>query len=257
MNIFTSCYTDKGNIKKINQDSVSLKVVNSPAGRIVFGIVCDGMGGLEQGELASKEMVVALNNWFVTQFAQMISDQSFSEEKLFEQWQSVIDAINERIGLYASKQGMMMGTTLSAALLFGNQFFLCHVGDSRIYKIDERVEQLTLDHTLVAQEVREGLITEEQALIDPRRSVLLQCVGASESVYPQYVSGTVTTPSTFVLASDGFVHKVLEEEMRLYLHADNVNDKEDASVKCEELVKLAMERGERDNITVAAIFIKE
>ena len=256
MEIIASYYTDVGSVKEINQDSLSVKVVNSPRGKIVFALVCDGMGGLEQGELASKEVVVAFNNWFPTQFAQMVAENSFSQENVYDQWQDLIEVMNSRLSEYADNQGMMMGTTLSVLLVYKGDYFICHVGDSRIYQIDQSVNRLTLDHTLVAQEVEMGRLTEEEALVDPRRSILLQCVGASGVIEPQYEKGTITGGVTFLLASDGFTHMISEEELYEYFRPEALTDKNTITDICEKATCLVKNRGERDNITVIAVVMK-
>lgn len=257
MEIITSYYTDVGTTKQINQDSLSVKVVNSPDGKIVFALVCDGMGGLEQGELASKEVVVAFNDWFATDFASMVVDHTFSEDKIYKQWKQLICKVNQEIGYHAAEQGIMMGTTLSALLIYKGWYYICHVGDSRIYMIEKDVEQITEDQTVVAQEIEMGRIKKEQALKDPRRSILLQCIGASQVIEPQFESGIIRNDVTFLLASDGFVHLISEEEIYKKLQVDRIKDKEYATEVCQELTILAMQRGERDNITVVVIAIKE
>lgn len=256
MDIFASYYTDVGNVKEINQDSLSVKVVNSPRGKIVFAIICDGMGGLQQGELASKEVVVAFNNWFAVQFARLVADNTFSPEIVLEQWKEVTEVMNSRLGEYAEQQGMMMGTTVSALLVYKGEFFVYHIGDSRIYQINDSVKMITQDQTLVAQEIRMGRLTEEQAKIDPRRSILLQCVGASEEITPQFETGVITEDTTFLMSSDGFVHLISEEEIFEKFCPETLNGKDIIAQTCEETTKLVMERGERDNITVVAIVLK-
>lgn len=256
MDIFASYYTDVGNVKKVNQDSLSVKVVNSPRGKIVFAIVCDGMGGLEQGELASKEVVMAFNNWFAVQFAKDVAANTFSPEIALEQWKEVTEIMNSRLGEYAVQQGMMMGTTVSILLVYRGEYFIFHIGDSRIYQIAKSVTRITQDQTLVAQEIRMGRLTEEQAKVDPRRSILLQCVGASGEIIPQFETGVVTEDTTFLLSSDGFVHLISESEIYEYFHPEVLTDKEHIARNCELTTKLVMGRGERDNITVVAVVFK-
>lgn len=257
MDIIAACYTDAGSIKEMNQDSLSVKVVNSPNGKILFAIVCDGMGGLEHGEVASREVVVAFNNWFSNQFAQMVTQDSFSTAQVFEQWRMLIIGMNERISEYADGLGMKMGTTVSAMLVYQGEYFICHVGDSRIYRICHSVEQLTKDQTLVEQEVVLGKLTKEEAMVDPRRSILLQCVGASGVVEPQFDTGEITEETTFILSSDGFVHLISNEEIYEVFAPGQIRDKEMLSKRCEKMVKRVMERGEKDNITVIAAVCKQ
>lgn len=257
MEIIASCYTDAGTTKKINQDALSIQIVDSPQGKIVMAVVCDGVGGLKFGERASREMVQIFHKWFTTEFARMVRDGMVTRERLFHQWQQWIDRANYRLKTYAKNQGKRMGTTLSVLLICCNKYYICHVGDSRIYQIDNSIHKLTTDHTLVAQEVAMGRLTKEQAQIDSRRNVLLQCVGASEMVKPQFDHGSVTGDVTFLLSSDGFVHQLTEVEIYNYFYPKMLSDKEQLTEVCKSTTKLLMERGESDNITVVAIVYKE
>ena len=108
MGIFASYYSDKGIVKQVNQDSLSVKIVNSPKGKIVFALVCDGMGGLSQGEVASKEVVVAFNNWFATRFSDMVIGDCFSKDALYEQWQEIAETLNDKLDRYANNRDMMI-----------------------------------------------------------------------------------------------------------------------------------------------------
>lgn len=257
MEIIAGYYTDKGQTKKINQDSLGIRIVDSPQGKIAFAIICDGMGGLQQGELASKEMVIALNNWFATEFAQMIEQDEFSARNLVNQWEALIIAANKRISEYAEEHRMMMGTTVSALLIYKEKYYVCHVGDSRIYEIGKDIWQVTEDHTLVALEVKLGKLTPEQAKKDTRRNILLQCVGASEKVEPQFACGAIEEDTTFLLSSDGLVHEISEEELYQTFKPQKIKHQQKADEKCEAVTRLVMERGERDNISVIALVVKK
>lgn len=257
MEIIASCYTDAGTTKNINQDALSIQIVDSPQGKIVMAVVCDGMGGLAFGERASRETVQIFHNWFTTQFAQMVEEGTITKERLFHQWQEWIDKANYRLKVYAKNQGKKMGTTLSALLIYCGEYYICHVGDSRIYRIDDSVHKLTTDHTLVAKEVAMGRLTKEQALVDARRNILLQCVGASEVVKPQFDHGRMTGDVTFLLSSDGFVHLITEDEIYGYFRPERLSNKAQLTEICESTTKLLMKRGESDNITVIAVAFKK
>lgn len=256
MEVLASYYTDAGNVKSVNQDSLSIKVVNSPHGRIIFAIVCDGMGGLKQGELASKEVVVSFDQWFQMSFARMIVDDAVTEEQIYSEWKQQIEEVNQRLQMHTAQSGEMLGTTMTVLLIYEGRYYVCHVGDSRIYEIRQQLQLLTEDHTLVNQEVQMGLITKEQAKKDSRRSVLLQCVGASEVVMPQLISGNIVEDTTFILCSDGFVHEISEKEIHGRFRPEVMSDKEDIAGACKKTAQLVMSRGERDNITVIGIVLK-
>ncbi len=257
MKIMISCCTDAGTIKAINQDALSVKLVNSPLGEIVLAVVCDGVGGLDFGEQASRETVMAFHNWFATEFPALTKDAADIQKGLFSQWEKLIGQLNGRLKTFAESQGKRMGTTLSALLICQEEYYLCHVGDSRIYRIDDSVHKLTVDHTLVERELKRGILTAEQARVDKRRNVLLQCIGASSKVEPQFSQGQIQADTTFLISSDGFVHLISEEELYEYFYPGQITDKEQLSGLCRQTVQTLMNRGEQDNITVIAVAVKE
>lgn len=256
MKAMASYYTDAGNVKSINQDSLLVKIVSSPYGRIVFAVLCDGMGGLEQGELASKEAVLAFDKWFQKDFVRMLVIGVVTENEIYYEWEKQIDLVNQRLHVHTSRSGEMLGTTLTVLLIYKSRYYICHVGDSRIYKVDKELQIMTIDHTLVAHELQMGILEPEQVKDDPRKNVLLQCVGASIAIEPQLTSGEIAEDVSFILCSDGFVHKISQNEMYNRFRPERLNNKNDITNACELLSKLAMKRGERDNITAIGIVLK-
>lgn len=256
MEVITAFCNEIGNVKKVNQDSLSIKVLGTTQGKVIFAMVCDGMGGLEQGELASKEVIIVFNQWFQSAFIKTVSEGRFSKDWLWRQWEQQIAKIKHKMKEYGSRFHIAMGTTLSALLIYQNHYYICHVGDSRIYRVCEEFEQLTEDHTYVAQEVRMGRMTAEQSKTDARRNVLIQCVGTSGEVYPQLLSGEITDNATFLLCTDGFMHMVSEQEMWEHFAPEKLWRKEDVEKACRELTRVAMQRGEVDNITVVGIVVR-
>lgn len=134
------------------------------------------------------------------------------------------------------------------------KYLIGHVGDSRVYRItDTELEVLTLDQTLMAQKVRNGTMTQEEAERDPRRNMLLQCVGASKTVEPDYINGTISANECYMLCSDGFRHVVTADEIK-DTFAPSINMTEDAmKSNIVKLVELNKERGETDNITAILV----
>ena len=140
---FSAVYnTDVGIKKKTNQDSLAIKIADTPNGQVVFSLVCDGMGGLAKGEVASKEVITAFCNWFDTQFVEMVDNNSFSEELLRYQWIRLAVEQNEKIKAYGEQNGFMLGTTISAILIYREMYYILHVGDSRVYEITSGIRRL-------------------------------------------------------------------------------------------------------------------
>ena len=216
--------------------------------------VCDGMGGLAKGELASREVIMAFCQWFDEKLTDMVLTNSFTVAKLRDDWNSIILSQNMRLGKYGAENNLMLGTTVSALLMLNDEFYIVHVGDSRIYEMTrDGPRMLTNDQTFVAREVAMGRMTPEQAKIDPRRSVLLQCVGASPVVEPDFVKGHLKKDAVYMLCSDGFRHQISDEEMIDKLGPKACSSEEEMKYGCVYLTEMVKNRKETDNITVAVI----
>lgn len=253
MEYIAAYHTDVGISKKTNQDSLAIKIVNTKDGVVAFGIVCDGMGGLSKGELASKEVIMSFCNWFDNQLVDSVENGTFNENELVKQWNDIVQSENKRLGIFGEENHLMLGTTLSAMLMYKDQYYIVHVGDSRIYELASSVTQLTNDQTFIAREIAAGRMTEEQAKTDPRRSVLLQCVGASQIVEPEFTKGTIQRNAVYMLCSDGFRHQISNEEMMEKIGPAASTDEEKMKFGAIYLTELVKNRKESDNISVALI----
>lgn len=252
MNFIVSATTDIGITKSTNQDSYSVKVLNTPQGKMAFAVLCDGMGGLSKGEMASASLVSAFSKW-VEERLSVLSQSPINDSDIRREWSAIAADYNEKIKTYGKMCGISIGTTLTAILLTGNRYYVVNVGDTRAYEIEAGVKVLTEDQTVVAREVKLGNLTPEEAKTDSRRSVLLQCVGASDDVYPDLFFGDVKKDAVYMLCSDGFRHEITEEEIYAYLNPTVMLDSEGMSNNMKNLVDLNKQREERDNITVIAI----
>lgn len=248
--------TDIGTVKDTNQDALASKVVETKHGKVGFGIVCDGMGGLSKGELASKEVIMAMCDWFDDEFVPMVNRGIFSEEVLINRWNQIVQEQNSKLGRFGKENNIMLGTTLSAILMYDGNYYIVHVGDSRIYELRDSVNQLTTDQTFIVREIAAGRMTVEQAKVDPRRSVLLQCVGASPVVNPEFIKGKIHKKTSYVLCSDGFRHQVTPEEIYDKLGPIDAYTEEKIEYGCIILTELDKERGETDNISVLVMHVE-
>ena len=129
---------------------------------------------------------------------------------------------------------------------------IAHVGDTRVYQITSEMKQLTTDQTFVAREVSRGTMTLEQAQNDKRRNMLLQCVGASDVVEPQIITGTAVK-GAYMLCSDGFRHEITEREMYESLNPVNLMNKKAMHSNAKYLIEQVKSRQEKDNISVVLI----
>ena len=255
--VLTAYKTDVGIKKKVNQDSLIIRKAMTEIGEITFVSVCDGMGGLSFGELASAEAVNILNSWFDEDLPELlmegISDQSFKDSILQR-----IEEADEKIFRYGSEHNASCGTTMTAILIYNNRYATVNIGDSRIYKLDsDKIEQLTHDQSVVQDKIDKGEITEEEARTHKARNVLLQCIGLGDAVTPGFSFGNYSDGDIFFACSDGFRHRLMEEEMAKLYNPKDVVGQEELMERAAYGVKLNMERGETDNITVALCQWKE
>ena len=244
-------HTDVGIKKKNNQDSLAIKIAETPNGQAAFAIICDGMGGLAKGELA--RVINAYCGWFEHDFVKLVRTGTFNTAILKEQWDRIAVTGNEKLKAYGESRGIMIGTTLSAILMYEDRYYIIHVGDSRVYELTDKMEQLTQDQTLVAREIAAGRLTPEQAETDSRRSILLQCVGASPVVEPDFIRGYIIQNASYLLCSDGFRHKITPQEMIERLGPGTCVDEAKMKEGCEFLTELVKYRKETDNVTVVLI----
>lgn len=253
MNYIISATTDIGNVKTTNQDSFCVKSLTTRQGKMVFAVLCDGMGGLAKGEVASSTVINAFSNWAMTRLPQLCESE-INDYDIRSEWSGLVTAYNEKIKNYGKRSGISLGTTITAMLLTDNRYYILNVGDTRAYKIDaSSVEVITKDQTVVAREVEQGIITEEQAKTDPRRSVLLQCIGASDAVYPDMFFGAIQKDAVYMLCSDGFRHEITQEEIHQYLQPDVMLSEEAMKQNMDSLIAINKQRQERDNITVVSV----
>lgn len=252
MKYFLAAQTEVGLKKSFNQDSIILKRAKFKGKEVCLGIICDGMGGLSCGEFASKSIVEAFSDWFLYSYSKY--ESIWDESRMREDIRSIISSENEGLLHYGKEHGIYLGTTVTAFLLAENRFFVWHVGDSRLYKISSsKIFRLTNDHTVIAKEIAEGRLTEKEAKKDPRRNVLLQCIGATSDVNPDMFCGEVEKGDILLLCSDGFRHEISEKEiLNMLLKCDNSKFNE----KLRELIDLNLKRKELDNISVALVKVQ-
>lgn len=251
MNYLVVAETDTGIRKDINEDSILVKHAKTDLGEVVLAIICDGMGGLAKGELASATVIKAFSDWFDFEFPEKLKNLDL--KLIGEKWSAMLAELNIKIAKYGQGLNTRLGTTFTAILIARDKYLIGHVGDTRIYHLDKHIKQLTSDHTFVAREVRNGNMTSAQAKTDKRKNMLLQCVGASDRVEPEVLMGECLE-GAFLLCSDGFRHEVSEKEMLNICAPKKLIDKKDMSQKLKSLIEINKSRQETDNIS--AILIK-
>ncbi len=251
MQFIVTADTDIGIAKNTNQDSVLIKHASTDNGEVLMAVVCDGMGGLSKGELASATVVRAFSQWFDEELPYELENADMWV--IAGKWTLLLKEMNAKILEYSQgMKGESLGTTFTGMLFVGEQYIIVHVGDTRAYHIGSSLTQLTADQTFVAREISRGTLTLEQAKTDKRRNMLLQCVGASKVVEPQVLCGKIKK-GAYMLCSDGFRHEITESEMYESLNPINLMNKNAMHNNVKYLIEQAKSRGEKDNISVVLI----
>lgn len=252
MEFLTAIHTDIGIKKSTNQDSGLILEADTDLGKILLAVICDGMGGLAKGEVASAALVNQLCSWFENDLPDFLNSPNL-KEYVFDSWEQLVLKLNTDISVYGKKNGVNMGTTVVATLFVNNTYYILNVGDSRVYCLTDNIYQLTKDQTYVQREMDEGRMTYEEALKSPQRNVLLQCVGASQFVVPEYCYGSVDSGQVYMMCSDGFRHIITEQEIYERLNPMVLTDENIMFNNAVELTELNKYRREQDNISVIVI----
>jgi len=239
--------TDLGRIRENNEDKYEFFMPEDEdtlAIKGAFYAVADGMGGHAAGQIASE---LALK----TAIKAYYSDSSpILEESLRAAFQTSNALIYDVARTISERAGM--GTTMTALVLRGEEVFTAHVGDSRCYRLrGGKLEQLTEDHTWVNEQVKRGLMSQEEAELSPFRNVITRSLGNTPSVEVDIISDELKINDVFLLCSDGLTSEVSDDEIR------DVLVKSSPSKAAWDLVELALDHGGRDNCTVLIVAIRD
>ncbi len=246
--------SDIGYVKKTNQDRILIKIGEEAHGEFGIFVVADGMGGLTAGDKASEIVITEFKKWWNTRLSIILNNSSQNNIKIIDkELDDLVFKINDKIIRFSHEINCRVGTTLSMLFIFKDKFIIKHVGDSRIYKINKEIVKLTEDHSWIAEQVRQGKMSEEDARNHPRSHVLLQCIGVKESVEVFRRKGEVLEEDVFLLCSDGFYNLLLKDEILDAVEEYKEND-EDIQNKVEKLMEKVKVRGAVDNASAILIY---
>lgn len=251
MKITIAAVTDQGICRKSNQDSLLVQVLQTSRGKMAFAVLCDGMGGLARGELASKTVLQCFRSWTETELPYLC--RNWKESVLWQQWERIITEQNQNLYQYGLERGIRLGTTVLVLLLTETQYYIMNVGDCRVYELTNKIQQLTTDQTVAANAVARGTLTKEQAQTAAYRHVLLQCCGASEQIVPEKICGRTPKEGIYLLCSDGFCHVLSEQEIYGLLQETPPLEENSLQHRIVMLVDRCKQRQEPDNISAAVV----
>jgi serine/threonine protein phosphatase PrpC len=239
--------TDVGLVRRSNQDSFGLD------DELGLYVVCDGMGGATGGEVASD---LAVQSFLATAKQELEASTALNGERNKNcLWRAAL-AANRAVRMRAEYDVRYrgMGTTLVAARIEDGDLVVLNVGDSRAYLVRAgEVDQLTSDHSYVAESVRLGMMTVEQAQRSSLQSVITRAIGAEDDVEPEIFQQQVQAGDTLLLASDGLTRHVSDEMIAEILSVPNQSGVE----CCRLLIEAAKDDGGSDNVTCLVVRIEE
>ena len=246
--------SDIGQKRESNQDSFSIKSYGKD---VLLAVVCDGMGGISGGSVASD----IARDIFISNMAKLSEDLALQKKKskriILTEMETSVERANDFLYNFAGRDAELrgMGTTLVAALLSNNILYACNVGDSRLYRINNRgITQVTKDHSYVQYLVDTGKITEEEAKNNKNKNLIMRAVGNEKTIDVDTFALNIDNEQSeyFLLCSDGLTGLVDDDEIYTIVHG-----KETARASLKQKVECLVERanylGGNDNITVILI----
>ena len=180
--------------------------------------------------------------------------KNYSDKQICDFLKNAVNKINKIIFNKASESKNMsgMGTTIVCCIIYNNKCYIANVGDSRLYKFDDKLNQITQDHSYVSELVQMGVITQEQAKTHPNKNVITKAVGTEQIVTPDTFIQKINPKDVLLLCSDGLTNMVSEEDISQIILSD-----QNLESKVSTFIELAKENGGRDNITVVMIEISD
>ncbi len=228
--------TDMGRKREVNQDYVF--ATDKPVGPFPnLLVLADGMGGHKAGDYASK--------FTVKVFYRELENTELTKPK--EILQNCIQVANHELIQVSQSDVKLegMGTTLVAATIIGNTLHFANIGDSRLYLINDKIQQLSTDHSLVEEMVRLGGIKAEEAKHHPDKNIITKAIGVKEDVEPDFYERRLDKDDVILICSDGLSNMVDDEDM-----FDIVKSSRDLVEAVEMLIEKANSNCGRDNIGV-------
>jgi serine/threonine protein phosphatase PrpC len=242
--------THSGWFRMVNEDKSLLRIGTTDSGEpYAVAVIADGMGGSGDGSLASDIALDAVKQWLDEQVPPLLKTKnvwtslSVSAERLFHH-------VNNLLIKHGEYAGLQIGTTLSLIFLLNEMYFICHIGDCRIYKVNRKhhLKQLSLDQSWASEQIRKGRLSKLQILRHPKRSVLLQSLGMHKQIEVMKRFGFYNEHSLFMLCSDGFYNRLPDHGMERFFRASG--EPEDLQQLCDTLVDKALENRSKDNVSV-------
>ncbi len=235
--------TDVGLKRQRNEDSF---VIEPDYGLF---IVADGMGGHASGDMASGLSIKTVRSFIIKALSDSEITWPFGINHAVPKEINIISSGMRLANKLIFNEAKGMGTTMVVLLIRDNKAYICNIGDSRLYRVrNNMIEQMTEDHSLVADEIKRGAITKEQAKSYSLRHVITRAIGVSADIECDFMVVDIIKGDIFLLCSDG-LSGMLEDPEILEIATEKYGLEE----RCENLIKRANEKGGADNITAILV----
>lgn len=251
---YLAARTNAGTRKRENEDACCIEVGYGPFGEVLMAIVCDGVGGLSRGNVASSTVINRFVTWFEQELPALIegmdAQAGFDFGLVRAVWGAHLQSLNDLIRAHGAKVGGSLGTTFTGLIACGGRYLAGHVGDCRAYHMNRVFfEQITQDQTLVAKKLAAGEITAEEAARQPK-NVILQSVGTERVLKPVFYEGAYAPDSLLVICCDGAYKRAGNEGVKRLFQSLDYHDEAALGAACETLIEQDIAQGEKDNLTV-------
>lgn len=223
------CITDRGNYRTKNQDRIMCKREQKGDNVLAVACVCDGIGSFEMSEIASEMMIDGISAWFegVVKYYPGV----MNKDRLTDDLELTVQELNELIYEYRENHHVDIGCTMSLMLIMDSEYYILHVGDSKIYCLRDTFFKMTQDEVVLK-------------LVDGKEKTLLaNYIGKRSSLRMNRQYGTVHSGDLYMLGSDGLFKKLSQGDVRSEFGNADVEE------MCRRLVVMVLERGEKDNVS--------
>ena len=255
MKYLTSVYWERGRVADINQDSLVLLQVLTAKGRVLLAAVCDGMGGLAQGEYASGYVTGRLQEWFYESLLRAVRKKK-PYWVIRRSLERLVYHMQEQLSLYGRRENVRLGTTMTVFVLWEKTYLLWHLGDSRAYRLREGRGSVNMRHGFAVGRNDKSVTGIECMTRDhvKGRNQLTKCVGSFGYERPEFKMGVLRCGQAVLLCSDGFRNRIDETELADVLRPAQIREEEQIVRRLREIGNACMKRGEGDNLS--AVYVK-
>lgn len=255
MNYLTGVYWERGSVADLNQDSLVLLQVLTARGRVLMAAVCDGMGGLSQGDTASSYVTKRLQEWFYESLLRAVQKKK-AYWIIRRSLDRLVYHMQEQLSQYGGRENIQLGTTMTVLVIWEKTYLIWHLGDSRAYRLHAATGRRSAQGAYTAGRAGKRTSGIDCLTKDHVKGLnrLTKCVGSFGYERPDFTLGVLRVGQGMLLCSDGFRHCVEESELADVFNPEQIRSEEQIARRLWEIGDACMKRGEKDNLS--AVYVK-